>query len=277
MSFGDLAGTLSWRDALDFVLLYAVAYAALRLVRRTRALPVALALVALGTLAGLVRWLDLIGTATVLRYFFDSFILILIVVFRQELRRGLLLLGQRLLPQRDADTARGTVQEIVTAVDRMVRGGIGTLIVLQGRMDVAEAASDPGRPLDAPVSADLLVALAAPHPANLAHDGAIVVDGDRIVRAGLVCPLTQRTDLDPRFGTRHRGALGLSEDSDALVVAVSEERGEVRVAERGEFSPPLSLAELHDRIEAFLGGGGPAADAPRRAPKEAAAPEGGRP
>ncbi|RMH00176.1 MAG: TIGR00159 family protein [Deltaproteobacteria bacterium] len=253
MKIGDLLTALSWRDVLDFVLLYVMAYGALRVVRRTRAVPVALALLVIGALAGLVRWLDLIATATVLRYFFDSFILILIVVFRQELRRGLLLFGQRLMPHRAVAGHRSTVQEIVTAVDRIVRGGVGTMIALQGRMDLAEVASDPGRAVDAPVRADLLVALAVPHPANLAHDGAIVIDGDRIVRAGLVCPLTVRTDLDPRFGTRHRGAIGLSEDSDALVIVVSEERGEIRVAYRGEISAPLTLGELQDRLDAFVG------------------------
>ncbi len=274
MTIPDVLRALSWKDALDFVLLYIVAYAALRLVRRTRALPVALSLLLLGALAGVVRWLDLIGTATVLRYFFESFILILIVVFRQELRRGLLLLGQRLMPTGTRGAAPGTAQEIVTAVDRLVRGHIGTLVVLQGRIDVVELASDPGRPVDAPVRADLLVALAIPHPANLSHDGATVLSGDRIVRAGLVCPLTQRTDLAPQFGTRHRGALGLSEDSDALVIAVSEERREVRVAERGEFTPPLSLAELHDRVEAFLGLGAAAASTGTAAPEAGTRMEG---
>jgi hypothetical protein len=114
---------------------------------------------------------------------------------------------------------------------------------MQGEIDVLEVVSDRGREINAALQADTLVALMIPHPINLAHDGAVLVQNFRIARAGVICPLTQRDRLDPSFGTRHRGAIGVSEETDALVVVVSEERGEIRVVHRGEISearPPPS-------------------------------------
>ncbi len=253
MNLQELLAAFTWRDGLDFGLLVLVSYGLLRLVRRTRALPVLLALALLGLVAWVVRWLDLIGIASLLRAFFEYFIIILIVVFRQELRRGLLALGQRLMPGARHQAGASSVEEILLAVDRLLRGGVGGMFVLQGNLDVTEATPDPGREVDAPVRADLLVALAAPHPVNSLHDGAILIDDPQIRRAGIVCPLTRTEGLDPRFGTRHRAAVGLSEETDALVIVLSEERGEARVAEGGAISEPLDAARIQDRILAWQG------------------------
>jgi hypothetical protein len=102
------------------------------------------------------------------------------------------------------------------------------------------------------MKADTLVALCVPHSVNIAHDGGILIQDFRIARAALICPLSQREDLDPRFGTRHRGALGVSEETDALVIVASEERGEVRAVEGGFITEALERAELEDVILAWL-------------------------
>ena len=104
---------------------------------------------------------------------------------------------------------------------------------------------------DAPLKAETLVALSIPHAANTAHDGAIVVEDFRITRAGVILPLSAQT-LDPRFGTRHRGAIGVSEETDGFVLIISEERGELRIAHRGTISDALEPAELQERVETWL-------------------------
>jgi diadenylate cyclase len=243
---------LTWRDGLDFLLLFAVVYGLLRVVRRTRAAPALAAVAAFGVVAWVVRALDLIAVASLLRYVFDSLVLLLIVAFHQELRRLLLALGQRLLP--GAGRRRATVTavgEIATALARMQAAHVGALIVLQGEIDVLAAVQNRGVEIDAPVRADLLVALCVPHPANAVHDGAIIVHALRVARAGVICPLSEQ-HIDHAFGTRHRAALGVSEETDALVLVLSEERGELRIVYRGAISESLRVADLEARIVEWL-------------------------
>jgi len=261
----EFIAALSWRDALDFGILLIVVYAGLRLVQGTRAMPVLLSVALLSGLAAVAGALDLVAVAALLKYFLEYVIIILIVVFHQELRRIFLRMGQRLLPHGRREAARSAVGELVLACERLRRARFGALVVLQGEIDILDVVSDRGREINAALQADTLVALLVPHPINLAHDGAVLIQNFRIARAGVICPLTQRDRLDPRFGTRHRGALGVSEETDAFVVVVSEERGEIRVIQRGEISEPLTAADLEARIAVWL-------DQPRAEASVAASP-----
>ncbi len=161
----------------------------------------------------------------------------------------LLRIGQQLLPQGRRQQTRSAVSELVVAMERLQRARIGALIILEGEINVLDVASNRGREIDASLTADTIVALMIPHPTNLAHDGAVLIRDLKIERAGVICPLSKSDDLDPRFGTRHRGAIGASEETDALVLVVSEERGEIRVASRGEMSSALT----NEGLEALLG------------------------
>ncbi|TPV95624.1 MAG: hypothetical protein B7733_08880 [Myxococcales bacterium FL481] len=252
MGVPDFFAALSWRDGLDLGLLGLITYGALRLLRGTRVVPVLLAVAFLIGMSFVARALDLVAVATVLRYFLEYIIMILIVVFQQELRRFLLRLGQRLLPGSRRRTMQSSLDEMVTAVDRLRRARVGAMIVLEGHLEASAVCSDPGVEVDAAVKASTLVALAAPHPVNTAHDGALLLRGGHIVRCGMICPLSGRDGLDPRFGTRHRGAIGLSEECDALVIVISEERGEVRAVHLGECSDPLEPGELRAKIDVWL-------------------------
>lgn len=247
----EWVSALTWRDALDFGLLFIVVYGLLRVVKGTRAVPVLVAVAAFGFLAYGVKELDLIATASLLKYFFESIIILLIVVFQQELRRLLLYLGQRLLPSSRREAAASAVGELATALERLQRARIGALVILQGELPVLEVATGKGTEIDAPLRAETLVALAIPHAANMAHDGGILIDDFRIARAGVICPLSDQV-LDPRFGTRHRGALGCAEETDALVLVVSEERGELRIAQAGVISEPIKISDLEDHITDWL-------------------------
>ncbi|MGB1015487.1 MAG: diadenylate cyclase, partial [Nannocystaceae bacterium] len=205
-----------------------------------------------GAVAYVARALDLVAIAALIKYFLEYIFIILIVVFHQEIRRVLLRTGHQLLPQSRQIAARSAVGELLQAMERLRRAKIGALFILQGEFDVLDVSSDRGREIDATLHADTLVALMIPHPINHAHDGAVLVQNFRIARAGVILPLTRRDHLDPRFGTRHRGALGISEETDALVLVVSEERGEIRVVHRGNISGALNSSELEQRIQTWL-------------------------
>ena len=251
MNLQEWSSALTWRDGLDFFLLFLIIYALLRVVQGTRAAPVLAAVAVFGVVAWVVRELDLIAVASLLKYFFESIIILLIVVFQRELRRLLLYLGQRLLPAGRRHAAASAVGELVQGLERLQRARIGALVILQGEIDVLEVATGKGSEVDAPIKSELIVALMVPHSANTAHDGAIVIQELRIARTGVICPLSEQ-NLDPRFGTRHRAAIGCSEETDALVIVLSEERGELRLAQGGLISEPLPPELLEARITEWL-------------------------
>ncbi len=258
MNLADLLAALTWRDVIDFGLLFVVAHAALRLLKGTRAIPVLVSVALLAAAAFVARELDFVGISVLLKVLLEYIVIILIVVFHQELRRLLVRMGQRLLPQARREAAETAVEALVAACDRLVKARVGALFILEGEFEILQICSHIGKQIDAPLVTETLVALTVPHPANTAHDGAVLIHDFRITRAGLVCPLTEQT-LDPRFGTRHRGAIGVSEDSDALVIVLSEERGEIRVVEAGVISEAIDTHALARRIYTWIDRPPPAA------------------
>ncbi len=252
VSPSEFVAALSWSDGLDFGLLCAITYGALTLLRGTRIVPVLLSVAFFVGMSFVARSLDLVAVATLLEYFLEYVIIILIVVFHQELRRLLLRIGQRLLPHSRRRMEEDAVENLVVGVQRLRRARIGALFILEGELDVLGACSDAGIEVDAALRPETLVALAVPHPANTAHDGGILIRDFRIARCGVICPLSSRDAIDPRFGTRHRGAIGLSEETDALALVLSEERGEVRVVIGARVSEALSGADLKLQIQRWM-------------------------
>lgn len=251
MILEELLAALTWRDIVDFALLFGLAYGLLRLLKGTRALPV---LVLVGVLAAAgfaARELDLVGVGVLLRYLLEYIIIILIVVFHQELRRLLVRIGQRLMPGARREATQTAVEVLAESCERLANAQVGALFILAGELDVLESCTDRGKPIDAPLRAETLVALTIPHVLNTTHDGAILIRDWQIERVGVVCPLSHQ-QLDAQLGTRHRGAIGVSEDSDALVIVLSEERGEIRVVEGGVISEVLARPELLQRISIWL-------------------------
>ena len=131
-------------------------------------------------------------------------------------------------------------EEICEAVERLSRSGIGAIIAIEREVPL-DGYAESGSPMEAKVSADLLATIFTPY--SPLHDGAVLVRGDTIIAAGCILPLSQKAMLDRTLGTRHRAALGLSEETDALVVVVSEERSTISVAERGQLWLDLTPAE----------------------------------
>jgi diadenylate cyclase len=142
---------------------------------------------------------------------------------------------------------REVAEEIAEAVERLSRSGIGAIIAIEREVPL-DGYAESGSPVEAKVSTDLLTTIFTPY--SPLHDGAVLVRGDTIIAAGCILPLSQRALSDRTLGTRHRAALGLSDESDALVVVVSEERATVSVAERGQLFLDLTPTGVRD----FLAG-----------------------
>jgi diadenylate cyclase len=168
------------------------------------------------------------------------------VLFAQELRRALAAFGRTpVFALFSGYHAEETVSEIVLAVTSLSARRVGALIVLE-RREGLKTYIEAGSPIDSLVSYELLVTLFA--PGTPLHDGAVIVSGDRIAAAASFLPLSQKEGLPKRFGTRHRAAIGITEETDALAILVSEERGTVSLARGGELQEDLDAKSLRDLL-----------------------------
>jgi diadenylate cyclase len=231
------------RAAIEIVLLWIGVYWLLRALERISAggkikgISLVLAGVMLAWLVA--RWLDLHAISWLLQALIGFSALILIVVFQPELRRLLSRLGG-LFPQAEQGTGLAMVGPLVEAIQVMAQRRQGALIVVerQDRLDNYVTSS----PLDCELSSKSLVSLFwkdAPY-----HDGAVIIRGGRIVAAGVILPLTTNIEYKSLSGTRHRAAIGISEDTDALALVVSEETGQVAMADRGSFERGLTRQDI---------------------------------
>jgi diadenylate cyclase len=235
-----------WRDVLEILIVAYALYRVLRLFHGTRTLQIVTGLGMLLTIYAAAWLLKLEMITYVLGFVFQYGAIALLVVFAPELRAALAHLGQarfaglfRQMEQREV------AEEICDAVERLSRSGIGAIVAIEREVPL-EAYAESGSPMEAKVSADLLATIFTPY--SPLHDGAVLVRGDTIVAAGCILPLSQKSIADRTLGTRHRAALGLSDETDALVVVVSEERSTISVAERGLLWFDLSPVEVRDLL-----------------------------
>ncbi|MHB8419363.1 MAG: diadenylate cyclase CdaA [Myxococcales bacterium] len=241
-----LWGEPIWRiaaAAADVLLVAYVIYRVLLLIKGTRAVSV-LAGVFLLLAAHLAsRRLGLATFDWLIGHFLTYGLAFgLIVVFQDELRRGLAGLGRNsFLARFDREVDMGMVEEVVAAAEAMASRRTGALLVLQRTADLADQAES-GVAVDARVSSDLLLSIF--HPGSALHDGAAILGKGRVIAARCLLPLARHPHVDRELGTRHQAALGLSEEVDAAVVVVSEERGEVALAFGGRLHRPLDPASL---------------------------------
>lgn len=168
----------------------------------------------------------------------------LLIIFQPEIRRALAQLGRRHLFS-SADGKRSLVDMLVKSISELAEGKIGALIALEREVGT-QAIQETGTPIDGTVTPELLQTIF--YPNTLLHDGGVIIRGDRVVAAGCVFPLSQKAELSKALGTRHRAAIGLTEETDALVVVVSEETGSISVAYKGRLRRGLDA----ERLERFL-------------------------
>jgi diadenylate cyclase len=237
------------RDAIDILVVAVVLYRVFVLFKETRVLQMVLGLIGLMAASFLARYLELFSTSWLLDNFWSFWVLALIVLFQPELRRALSQLGRSRLFQGMTTAAREErghlMDDVVKAADALASKRIGALVVLERSAELGHYA-ELGVPLDAQVSADLLVSLFLPY--SPLHDGAAFIRGNRVAAAGCFLPLSRNTDLGRAMGTRHRAALGLAEETDAVVIVVSEETGRISLAVEGQMESPLDRESLRRRI-----------------------------
>ena len=194
--------------------------------------------------------LGLVTLAWIIDNFLSSIILVVVIVFQDEIRRALTKVGaQRLLWRSTKPLLDKSLEDITLAASKLARSKVGALIVIQREVGLDEFVED-SIVLDAQVSRKLLYSIFVKD--SPLHDGAALIEGDRIKAAGCVLPLSFNPDLDPNLGTRHRAALGISERSDAVIIVVSEESGAISVARDGRFLRNVEPGNLKDLLSKLL-------------------------
>jgi diadenylate cyclase len=238
-----------WGPALEILILAVGIYYALRFVRGTRGAPVVtgflVVLLALGLISALLK-------LKVLQYFLGGFsaftALAVLVIFQPELRRILAELGN--LPLfATAHEQRENIEVIIQTVERLADVRIGALIAIEQSIQLREAVES-SLVVDCEATPEMLETIFFPN--NAIHDGGVIIKGDRIAYAACIFPLTRRQDLNKSLGTRHRAAIGLSEETDAAVVVVSEETGSISYAYKGQFVRGITLEELRAFLTTVL-------------------------
>jgi diadenylate cyclase len=233
-----------WRDFLEIAIVSVVLYRVLLLFQRTRAVRILLGLVVLVTTYLIAYVLKLTMITGLLGLGFQYGAIALLIVFHPELRAALAHLGRtrRFFPQMGNEAV---ADEVAAAADRLSRMGIGAIIAIERQVRLDEYMPS-GSEMMARVSADLLVTIFTPY--SPLHDGAVMIRGDQIIGAGCILPLSQAPALDRSVGTRHRAALGLAEETDALVVVVSEETGGISLAAQARLWRNLTPQQLKQKI-----------------------------
>jgi uncharacterized protein (TIGR00159 family) len=246
-----IVGGATARDAVtslaDILIVYYGIYRVLLLIKGTRAAQMVIGLVLIGAGFFAATQLELATVSWLLDNFINYFIIIIIVVFQHDIRRGLVRIGQNLFAFGRTYEETHVFEEVIHAAEQLARSRIGALIVFEREGDVGEFV-DTGRIIDARVSKELLVSLFVPSRDNALHDGAAILKNLRVQQAGAVLPLSPNPRLDPELGTRHRAAIGITEETDAVAVVVSEERGEISLCFHGNIARDLDAATLRKAL-----------------------------
>ncbi|GHV56967.1 membrane protein [Deltaproteobacteria bacterium] len=241
--------TMRWEDVADIFLVGLLIFYVFRLVRGTRSGQVFLGLGLVMAAYFLAARFEFLTLRYIISSFAGNLIVVIVVLFAYDIRRGLARLA-RFSFTRTNPQMTDSVNEVVRAAFFMAEKRIGALIAFERGVNLGEYIEN-GCPIGAIVTDRLLLALF--NTASPLHDGAVVVQDGRLAAAGCFLPLLPAEDNVSRFfGTRHRAAIGLSRETDALVVVVSEERGLVSVVKDGEVAVMMGAANLRDRLLAYL-------------------------
>ncbi len=250
LTVGSVATTV-----VDVALVYYLIYRLLLTIRGTRAAQMVVGIVLVGAAFFVAERVELSTVSWLLDNFISYFIILIIVVFQADIRRALGRIGQSMMPFGRKQETSQIVDEVVAAVAQLARARMGAIVVFERDAALEEFVDDATR-VDGVLTRQLLVALFVPVRDNELHDGAVVIGkSHRIELARALLPLSKATDLGPEFGTRHRAALGITEDTDAVVVVVSEERGEISLCFKGSIARDLEPVILRRALVGLFAGG----------------------
>jgi len=239
------------RDLIDVALVTLGIYWLLLLIRGTRAVQILVGLIVLLALSLASEIFQLVTLRQILENFGGSAVIIIVILFQHDIRRALARVGRGFFPSVTAQEASQMLEEVVRAAQTLGQRRIGALMVLERETGLDDQI-ETGIQVDAAVSKEILIALFLPY--SPLHDGAAVLQEGRVAHAGCILPLTLREDLPEGVGTRHRAAVGITEETDAVVIVVSEETGMISVVMGGEMVQGLDAPRLRVALREILSG-----------------------
>ena len=235
---------IRWQDIVDILLVTILLYRVLLIIKGTKA---ARMLMGIGLLFLILLFSKFMGLYTIdwiVQSLWAQIVLALIILFQPEIRKALAQMGEaRFLPSFASAEELRSIEEIVKAAIALANRQIGALIVIEKETDLKDF-GEMGTQLDARVSRELLLSIF--HPSSPIHDGAIIIRGNRVVAAGCFLPLALSAHYSKAYGTRHRAALGLTEETDAVVIIVSEETGSITTAVGNKIEKNVDMGSLRD-------------------------------
>ncbi len=248
---GQFLSTIKLSDLIDIAIVAVIVYWAIRLIRETRAAQLVKGILVLVALFQVSSWLGFNTLQYILQNTLQLGFIALLIVFQPELRRALEQIGHGAwgrifgFTNRQNSGVEELAEQISLAADSLSKNKIGALMCIERITKLGDIAAG-GTPLSAMVTAELLVNIFVPN--TPLHDGAVIIGDNKILAAACVLPLTAKNDLSKELGTRHRAAIGLSENSDAVVVVVSEETGKISIALNGDLTRNLTKETLRRAI-----------------------------
>jgi len=223
-----------WRPLLEILFIWVLLFYLLQFFQGTRAMQVMMGLIILAVVFNIARFLGLHTINWVLTKLFAVGVVAFLIIFQPELRRGLARIGQNTFL--GFLQKGGTVDELIQACEFLARERVGALIAIERDIGLKNYIES-GIVMDARVSQELIISLFAPNTPT--HDGAMIIVGSRIASCGSLFPLSQNPELSRFLGTRHRAAVGITEETDAVCIIVSEETGSISVSAQGKLSRNL--------------------------------------
>jgi diadenylate cyclase len=242
---------LRLQDLFDLVLVWLVVYRVLVLIKKTGTIQMLSGLGVLAIMYILSIWFELFTFNWILEKFFSNLFVIVVILFQGEIRRALAQIGSNpFFSDVSALQETQVVEEIVKSAFSMAQRGYGALLVIE-RDILIDYHIEFGTEVDAKVSAELLSSVF--HPTSPIHDGAVLIRAGKVHSAGNFLPLSKNPVLDKNLGTRHRAAIGLTEETDAMVIIVSEENKSVGVVQGGHLTPMMDMGQLRQNLYELYG------------------------
>ena len=240
----EILRQLRWQDLVDIILMSIIIYRLLLIIKGTRAAQMLIGLGVLLLASLLSSYFELYTIEWLIQSFWAQIVIAIIIIFQPEIRRALAQMGEtQFLHTLTSAEELKSLEEIVRAAIALSNRKIGALIAIERDTSLKDFV-EVGTPLDAKVSKEILLSLF--HPTSPIHDGAVVIRGNRIVAAGCFLPITMSPEISRSLGTRHRAGLGLTEETDAVVIIISEETGEVSMAINGKLETHLDMGTLRN-------------------------------
>ena len=247
----ELLSNFRIQDAIDIAIIAFVIYRIIDLIRGTRAVQMLIGLTVVFLTYLSSQYFSLYTLNWILDNFLSSILLVIVVIFQDDIRRALTQVGTRPFFGTEPRLHGQDLEEIVRAAVSLASKRIGALVVLPRDVGINQYI-EVGTPLDAKVSRELITSIFL--PTSPIHDGALIVQHGRIIAAGCFLPLTTNPHVSKTLGTRHRAAIGLTEETDAIVVVISEEEGAISMVREGRITRDVDAGTLRSTIQKLLGG-----------------------